>query len=464
MGNGEIDKAITILKSLDLSNPPQWILRCLGYLELRLALSSDDDSEKRAAAGTASIATFQRALRTEPSRSDLWEGLGEAYRLRGRQTAALKAYRRALDLDHTRVHSAQSAAAIEHQLGDSSASGALFSQAISLSSGHDLSALLGAAEARLSSAQAKLWSGMMGSADGDLSEAERLVEMALLPLELGSARPLEASWKLLGDAQLLHSAVDSLPTKTATAARASLTARANSARKARRSYAHLLHLSPTLSGTWGDLGTCCLQEAQLLLLASPQSTPPGIPKFSPRAYTPQELSALGQRLVRGGLAIDPSNDWLWSCAGSQHAFAMEQSSSTAEEGKERHASAAEYCYSRSLALNPRRAGTWVALGRLYACFVERGEAGPGALASKCFEMARSHQPTLASTWEAMSDLASKSTLVDQKHVVELYRHSLGLGGGLESRLACIAHDLASNDSDGSSIGASVATAMRCVCP
>ena len=229
VASGEIDKAIAILKSLDaLSNPPQWILRCLGYLELKSAISSHGDLSKREAAAAASISTFQRALRSEPSSSDLWEGLAEAYRLRGRQTAALKAFRRALELDDKRIHSASSAAALEHQLGGASESWALYSHAISLSSGSDPSALLGAAEAKLSSAQTKLWSGMEGSANIDLSEAERLAEMALSP---SVTRPLEASWKILGDAQLLHSAVNSLSTKTAAAARASLMARANSARK-----------------------------------------------------------------------------------------------------------------------------------------------------------------------------------------------------------------------------------------
>ena len=170
------------------------------------------------------------------------------------------------------------------------------------------------------------------------------------------------------------------------------------------------------------------------------------------------LSTLGQKLARGGLAIEPSSDWLWSCAGSQHAFAMQLGS---HDDKEKNAAAAEYCYSRALSLNPRRAGTWAALGRLYSGLVERGEGGPGAMASKCFEMARSHQPTLAATWEAMGYLSSKATSVDKEHVIELQRHALGLGGGLESRLACTADDLAAK-AEGSSAGAAVATAMRCV--
>ncbi len=37
---------------------------------------------------------------------------------------------------------------------------------------------------------------------------------------------------------------------------------------------------------------------------------------------------------------------------------------------------AEYCWSRCLQLNPRRAGVWAALGRLYATH------GEGGLASK----------------------------------------------------------------------------------
>jgi hypothetical protein len=143
---------------------------------------------------------------------------------------------------------------------------------------------------------------------------------------------------------------------------------------------------------------------------------------------------------------------------------------------------------RCLTLNPKRAPTWAALGRLYA------SAGAGHLARRCFEAGRSHEPTATALWEGMGHLAARARWVDlglsrdcqgcgalraiwkacrcgrhnkpttlrypllltychmanparsrgpgdagHADALDAYEHAVGLGGGLESRLAYAAH-------------------------
>ena len=101
--------------------------------------------------------------------------------------------------------------------------------------------------------------------------------------------------------------------------------------------------------------------------------------FSETLSSPQHLNA-------GGLRIDPSSPDLWACLGA--------CASTDD--------LREYALGRALALDPKRAPCWAALGRLYA------EAGHTALSDRCLTAARSHDPFSAAAWEAMGTLASFS--------------------------------------------------------
>lgn len=100
-----------------------------------------------------------------------------------------------------------------------------------------------------------------------------------------------------------------------------------------------------------------------------------------------------QLLFTGGLRIDPSNPDLWACLGS--------CGSTDD--------LREYALGRALALDPKRAPCWAALGRLYA------EAGHTALSDRCLTAARSHDPSSAAAWEAMGTLASFSAAGMKQH-------------------------------------------------
>ena len=105
---------------------------------------------------------------------------------------------------------------------------------------------------------------------------------------------------------------------------------------------------------WGDAATAVFHEATM--------SPPmggGGPALHTTSHAASHAAslALSRRLVRGGLSLDPASDWLWAAAGAVEAA---------------DPAAREYCWSRALQLNPRRAGTWAALGRMYA------QAGAGA--------------------------------------------------------------------------------------
>lgn len=57
-------------------------------------------------------------------------------------------------------------------------------------------------------------------------------------------------------------------------------------------------------------------------------------------------------------------------------------------------------------------------------------------AQKCFEQARSIEPTLVAVWEAMGAAASSNSNTEAaaRDMLDNYEHAVGLGGGLESWL------------------------------
>ncbi len=237
--------------------------------------------------------------------------------------------------------------------------------ALQLSPDHP-AALLGAAEAHLASAQVHLRMGAMGMASADLRQAAGLASAC-------AARHgnLLAAWKVLGDVQLQHAAVtphaqlrelaSAAPgAAAATAAVAAVGARAAAVRAARVAYCRAIHLEPSRGLVWGDAAAATLQEAALLAQAG--IAQPEAPASSRPAAA--SLRSLAWRLAQGGLRLEPASDCLWPTAGAV--------AGGEEEGGAAAAAAREFCWSRALQLNPKRAGTWAALGRMYA------ENGAGA--------------------------------------------------------------------------------------
>ena len=88
----------------------------------------------------------------------------------------------------------------------------------------------------------------------------------------------------------------------------------------------------------------------------------------------------------GALHIAPDSATLWAALGSASPSAAVR----------------EHSLSRALQLDPRAAGTWAVLGRLYC------QAGDRGLAASCLTAARGHEPTCVGAWEGMGALAAQS--------------------------------------------------------
>ncbi len=91
--------------------------------------------------------------------------------------------------------------------------------------------------------------------------------------------------------------------------------------------------------------------------------------------------------VAGGLRLQPASPALWAGLGNSEESLAQR----------------EQCFHRALQLDPRDAGAWTALGRMYA------ENGHGAQANACLMQARSHDPDAPAPWEAMGAMAGASS-------------------------------------------------------
>ncbi|KXZ49813.1 hypothetical protein GPECTOR_19g264 [Gonium pectorale] len=370
-------------------------------------------------------------------------------------------YGRSLELAPGRLFSRLQAAALHYQMGEMPAALSYYRTALAAAPGH-AAALLGCGEVLLAQAALAARLGAAGGAAAELAEADTLAREATR--RYGN---LQAGWKLLGDVRMQHAAVPTLQSVAATrgsvvaslppataagsasgtgaaevrgaldAARARLAA----LRSGRRAYAAAVHLDPRVAGLWGDLG---LSYHLQLELAGQH------PELERDAEAPPAL--LRRRalsLVRGGLRLEPVSDWLWATAGTIAAAAATAApggvGGVTDAAAAALAGAGEYCLSRSLQLNPRRAAVWAALGRLYASH------GEGGLASRCFDSARSHEPTSIAVWEAMGDASLRRgwlaggggggtdprVSASLREAADAYEHAQLLGGDVESRLGFV---------------------------
>ncbi|EFJ47709.1 hypothetical protein VOLCADRAFT_91745 [Volvox carteri f. nagariensis] len=328
----------------------------------------------------------------------------------------IQSYGRALELSPGRLFSRMQAAALHYQMGDMPAALSYYRKALAAAPGN-AAGLLGCGEVLLAQAALAARMGAAAAAAAELAEAAELAARATA--QYGN---LQAGLAAARD-------------------------RLSQLRLARRAYAAAVHLDPRVAGLWGDLGMSYHLQLELEgqhpgLAADAQTS--GLRASSHRGPP----RALALDLARGGLRIDPTSDWLWSCSGTIAAAAAADSPAMA--------AVAEYCYSRALQLNPRRAPMWAALGRLYAAH------GEGGLASRCFDAARSHEPTSIAVWEAMGDaalrraaataggggggsLAGGVTTAAWRDAADAYEHAQLLGGDVESRLGFVLGSLVTRD-------------------
>lgn len=173
------------------------------------------------------------------------------------------------------------------------------------------------------------------------------------------------AWKLLGDILVQQHLLQ--PAAAAAAARETsadavaavaaaldgLVARQGLLARARRAYAHALMLNPAAGEVWGDVAQCYSHEARLLLELQPHTQQQGASSATATADAVAAARAAAVRTARGGLRLAPASSWLWGVLAGAAASAGDPA-------------AAEYAYSRALALDPKAAMLWVQLGRLYS--------------------------------------------------------------------------------------------------
>ena len=219
---------------------------------------------------------------------------------------------------------------------------------------------------------------------------------------------LQTAWKQLGDVLILHHSVTPAPSlrplPAPTGSLAQLTdphlvswaGRIRATQAARRAYSRALHLNPAEGGAWLDVASTHYHEGQLRRAHEVLGMPPGISL---------QLSQAAERLLRGGLRMEPASPELWAALGT----------SAADPGVR------EYALSRALQLEPKSVPAWVALARLYT------DHGQAALAWQCLQQARNNDPAQAAIWEAMSALAALSPAGSSERA-EFAEHAITLLG------------------------------------
>lgn len=359
------------------------------------------------------LATFLTHCRITPNAADLWEGLAASYQALGRHASALKSYTKALELDPQRPYALMSSGALEYMAGAYASAAEKYRMALKLVPQHP-AALLGLAEVLLSSACKHAAMGAAGAAAVELSQAAEAAKTAVTCVKevqtaagqspaaetpgspWASASPTAASrrqlqqqqlqhsvtsvyltnlptaWKLLGDILLQqhflqpiaaarvnqHATSASSEAEDAVAAAVQqLLAGRDLLTSARRAYARALRLNPSSGELWGDLAVCYTLEAKLLQQLQPYT------QQSSSTASSRAARAAAVRTARGGLRLSPASSWLWGVLAG--AAAVDDPA------------AAEYAYSRALALDPKAAALWVQLGRLYS------KDGAGVLSLSC---------------------------------------------------------------------------------
>ena len=284
---------------------------------------------------------------------------------------------------------------------------------------HHPAALLGAAEALTASARVYIREGALVAAAKGLQRAATFAETCAK--ENGN---LISAWKQLGDVLLL--AQNAPPSRDdaalleqgAAGVVSGVYDRFQAVQRSRSAYSKALFLNPSSASSWHDVACTYHAEAQLhrttnIAALLKHNNTPSQNKRKRILSSYKVLVTQGQRYLCGAVRIDPGSAELWMALGM---LAPD-------------ASAKEYALSRSLQLDPRCSTAWVALARLYI------DAGEAALAERCLQQGRSHDPAVGLIWEAMASVAALSpSPTAQKESINFSEHAVGLGAGAEGLL------------------------------
>jgi len=428
--------------------------RCL-WAAVRLAPAASRLGDHEAAVGA-----LQTVLRSVPDSSAAWEALGAAYDALNRHSAALKAYGRAMDIERERsglgsgllgsglttnsiddpggrVFASVRSGRIMHQMGAVRESIAAYESALAVAPGHT-AALLGLAEAELG--RARMAAGRAPGAA--IASAERAAEAATQAIQAvtpGTDAPKRTAVKLIGDAMMVvarcrdpkaiaqgsdDDAIDereaSKPSAATRAAQADAAAE-KAARRARRAYARAIHLEPNAACAWRDLAGACVAEGDACASRGVES--PGNDESPGRA----KCRDVAERCLRGALRVDAADPATWTAIGTlPGAEGADPTRDTARR---------ETALARAVALDPRCAPAWSALGRIYLrCAATEADPGERGVfisrAQRALDNARAADPSDANAWVGTALLHSARG--DEGETAGAFRMASDLGAGREA--------------------------------
>ena len=377
--------------------------RC-AWAAVRLAPIAARRGDHEAAA--AALRTTLRAGGADaPAAAAAWEALGASYDAMDKHSAALKAYRKAMDVQSsdffhgslgsraTRVYaSTRSGRLILETEGDLDAAVAAHAAALAAAPGHPAAAL-GLAEAETARAKDAARRGALARAAGAAARAAAAAETAR------TARPrapIRAAAKRAGDAYLVAATVAVRrgpwvrPTNREPCRREHLgaTEPRDVHRAARRAYARGALATPHRAAAWFDLAAACVASGGEVL--EPETN--AYARSGNESFRAFSRVALASRCLRASLRLDPANPNAWVALGTlpaeedvfEEASFSPQSGERGESGEKRGASERrrrdrarrETALARATHLDPSSAPAWAALGRVYvAAALDREEDG-----------------------------------------------------------------------------------------
>ena len=320
--------------------------RC-AWAAVRLAPIAARRGDHEAAAA-ALRTTLRAAAADAPETAAAWEALGASYDAMDKHSAALKAYRAAIDLDERnkktkiRVFASTRSGSLAETLGDLNAAVAAHAAALDAAPGHPAAAL-GLAEAETARAKEAARVGALARAAGAAARAAAAAELA----RAAPNAPIRAAAKRAGDAYLVAARLG-VGHIGGAATSGALGASASACLAARRAYARGVLATPHRAAAWFDLAAACVARAELDAEDDEAS---------------DAFHTNASACLRASLRLDPADPAAWVALGTLPAARAEDA--TKRNSTRRDRARRETALARATVLDPSCAPAWAALGRLY---------------------------------------------------------------------------------------------------
>ncbi|KAI6058512.1 Tetratricopeptide repeat protein 37 [Aix galericulata] len=391
---GDTDTALSILNEVtEKANAASikwaWLHRGLYYL--------------RTGQPSQAVADLQAALRADPKDSNCWESLGEAYFGRGSYATALKAFRKASELNPELVYSIYRAAAVEQILGKYENAIATYQEILKKSEEY-VPALKGLGECYLMLAKSAL--------DKYLDRrAVEYIEQALEFLTRATKHRPDVSslWKLLGDTcttvHVISPArvnIQVLGLLLGKNEGKQMLKKIELLRLGGRCYGRALKLMP-LPNIWCDLGINYYRQAEHLTAVDADMN-----EIS-------ELLEKSLQCLKKAVRLDSKNHLYWNALGVV--------ASCSAIG---NYALAQHSFIKSVQAEQINVVAWTNLGVLYLA------TGNIEQAHEAFKIAQSLEPTYLLCWVGQALVAEKVGSYDTmdlfRHTTELSMHTEGAKG------------------------------------